>query len=300
MSDNEEVYLDLLRDILSNGKRRDDRTGVGTIGVFGRQMRFDLTDGFPLLTTKQLPIKGIISELLWFLEGSGDERRLAEIRYGKPRAELEGKSTIWTENANSPYWKPKAQFEGDLGRPYGVMWRDWQSPVAGLPHATGWLGAAKSVDQVQILIDNLKKDPFSRRHILTAWNPGELDKMALPPCHMMSQFYVEGDELSCLMTQRSGDAGLGIPFNIASYALLTKMIAQVCGLKAREFIHSLGDAHIYIPHIPAIEEQLTRDVRHAPELTLNPDVKSIFDFKMSDFTLSDYDPHPPIHMQMAV
>ena len=289
-------YLDLLNDVLINGLKRDDRTGVGTIGVFGRQLRFDLRKNFPLLTTKQVPWKGIVSELLWFIEGSRDERRLAELRYGKNAEELVGKTTIWTENAEAPYWKPKAQFEGDLGRIYGVQWRDWQSPVAGDKQ----LREVRHIDQLSNLITGIKKDPYGRRHILTAWNPGELDQMALPPCHMLAQFDVRNGELSCLMTQRSADLFLGIPFNIASYSLFTLMIAHTCNLNPGDFILSLGDVHIYMSHLDAVEEQLRRKPLDLPTVSLNPDIKNIDEFKMSDIILENYISHPAIKAKMAV
>lgn len=289
-------YLDLLNDVLINGLKRDDRTGVGTIGVFGRQLRFDLRKNFPLLTTKQVPWKGIVSELLWFIEGSRDERRLAELRYGKNAEELVGKTTIWTENAEAPYWKPKAQFEGDLGRIYGVQWRDWQSPVAGDKQ----LREVRHIDQLSNLITGIKKDPYGRRHILTAWNPGELDQMALPPCHMLVQFDVRNGELSCLMTQRSADLFLGIPFNIASYSLFTLMIAHACNLNPGDFILSLGDVHIYMSHLDAVEEQLRRKPLDLPTVSLNPDIKNIDEFKMSDIILENYISHPAIKAKMAV
>lgn len=281
-------YLNLLNDVLVNGVKRDDRTGVGTIGVFGRQLRFDLRENFPLLTTKQVPWKGIVSELLWFIEGSNNERRLAEIRYGKDACELEDKTTIWTENAEASYWKPKARFKGDLGRVYGVQWRDWRT------------SQQTSVDQLVKLIEGIKKDPYGRRHILTVWNPGELDQMALPPCHMMAQFDVRNGELSCLMTQRSADLFLGVPFNIASYSLFTLMIAQVCNLNPGDFILSLGDAHIYTSHLDAVKEQLERNPFDPPKIILNPNIKNIDNFTMQDIVLENYTSHSTIKAKMAV
>lgn len=273
-------YHNLLEDILKNGEIKDDRTGVGTHSVFGRQLRFDLQEGFPAITTKKLAWKACVGELLWFLEGSNDERRLAEITHGTS----EGKVTIWTPNAMAPYWKPKAKFEGDLGRVYGVQWRDW----------TG-------IDQVKNLVEGLKNDPYSRRHILSAWNVGELDQMALPPCHVMSQFYVnKNKELSCHMYQRSVDVFLGLPFNIASYALLTHMIAQVCDLKVGELIISTGDTHIYKDHIEQVKIQLSREEYPLPTLWLNPKVTDINDFKMEDIKLNDYQSHDTIKANMAV
>jgi len=274
------TYLDSLKFVLDNGTVREDRTGVGTIGVFGMQQRYDLTKGFPAVTTKKLAFKACLGELLWFLEGSSDERRLAEITHGNP----EGRVTIWTANANSPYWKPKARFDGDLGRVYGVQWRDFGG-----------------VDQVVELINNIKKDPYGRRHILTAWNPAELDQMALPPCHCFAQFYVSADgKLSCQMYQRSCDMFLGVPFNIASYSLLTHMISQVCGLEAGEFVHVLGDAHIYLNHVEQVKEQLAREPLPLPTLWINPDVKDIFKFTMKDFRLDGYNSYASIKAPMAV
>lgn len=273
-------YTDLLNDILTNGEQRGDRTGTGTISVFARQLRFDLRKGFPAVTTKKLAFNACKGELLWFLEGSTNERRLAEITHGTS----EGTVTIWTGNALAPYWKPKAKFEGDLGRVYGSQWRDFGG-----------------VDQVQKLIDGLKNNPNDRRHIISAWNVAELDQMALPPCHVMSQFYVnKNNELSCHMYQRSQDVYLGAPFNISSYALLTHMIAQVCGLGVAELIISTGDTHIYSNHIDAVNEQLTRKPYPLPELWLNPAVNSIFDFTMDDIKLVGYQSHPAIKAPMAV
>jgi len=279
-------YHDLLQDILNNGESRDDRTGVGTISVFGRQLRFDLSSGFPAITTKKLAWKACVGELLWFLEGSNDERRLAEITHGSK----EGKVTIWTPNAMAPYWKPKAKFEGDLGRVYGVQWRKWEGPRWGTP-----------IDQVSNVINSLKNDPHGRRHIINAWNVGELDQMALPPCHVMSQYYVSKDnKLSCHMYQRSVDVFLGLPFNIASYALLTHMIAQVCGLGVGELIISTGDTHIYKDHIEQVKEQLTRTEYPLPTLYINPEIKDINKFTMSDIRLDNYQSHDSIKAKMAV
>jgi thymidylate synthase len=279
-------YHDLLQDILNNGESRDDRTGVGTISVFGRQLRFDLSSGFPAITTKKLAWKACVGELLWFLEGSNDERRLAEITHGTK----EGKVTIWSPNAMAPYWKPKAKFEGDLGRVYGVQWRKWEGPRWGTP-----------IDQVSNVINSLKNDPHGRRHIINAWNVGELDQMALPPCHVMSQYYVSKDnKLSCHMYQRSVDVFLGLPFNIASYALLTHMIAQVCGLGVGELIISTGDTHIYKDHIEQVKEQLTRTEYPQPTLYLNPEVKDINKFIMNDIRLDNYQSHDSIKAKMAV
>jgi thymidylate synthase len=279
-------YHDLLEDILKNGESRDDRTGVGTISVFGRQFRFDLNSGFPAITTKKLAWKACVGELLWFLEGSNDERRLAEITHGSK----EGKVTIWTPNALAPYWKSKAKFEGDLGPVYGVQWRKWEGPRWG-----------SLIDQVSNLVDSLKNDPNSRRHIISAWNVGELKDMALPPCHVMSQYYVSKDNrLSCHMYQRSVDVFLGLPFNIASYALLTHMLAQVCDLKVGELIISTGDTHIYKDHVEQVNVQLSREEYPLPALYLNPIVKDINSFTMDDIKLQNYQSHDSIKAVMAV
>jgi thymidylate synthase len=273
-------YHDLLEDILNNGERKDDRTGVGTISVFGRQLRFDLTVGFPAVTTKKLAWKSVVSELLWFIEGTGDERRLAEILYGSRDTE---RGTIWTGNAQAAYWTPKAKYDGDLGRVYGVQWRDW-----------------RGVDQLSNLIEGIKKDPNGRRHIITAWNVDELDQMALPPCHVLAQFYISNGKLSCHMYQRSVDVFLGLPFNIASYALLTHMIAQVCDLKVGELIISTGDTHIYSNHVEQVNEQLSREEYPLPALFLNPEIKNIDKFSMDDILLFDYQSHGTIKADMAV
>ena len=279
-------YHDLLKDILAYGESRDDRTGVGTISVFGRQLRFDLDSGFPAITTKKLAWKACVGELLWFLEGSNDERRLAEITHGSK----EGKVTIWTPNALAPYWKSKAKFEGDLGPVYGVQWRKWEGPRWG-----------SLIDQVSNLVDSLKNDPNSRRHIISAWNVGELKDMALPPCHVMSQYYVSKDNrLSCHMYQRSVDVFLGLPFNIASYALLTHMLAQVCDLKVGELIISTGDTHIYKDHVEQVNVQLSREEYPLPALYLNPAVKDINSFTMDDIKLQNYQSHDSIKAVMAV
>ena len=274
-------YLNLLQDILDNGQEKDDRTGTGTISVFGRQFRFDLTKGFPAVTTKKLAWKSVVSELLWFLEGSNDERRLAEILYGTRDSE---RNTIWTGNAEAAYWQPRAKFSGDLGKIYGVQWRDWGG-----------------VDQVAKLIDGLKNDPNGRRHIISAWNVDELDQMALPPCHVMSQFYVNKNrELSCHMYQRSVDVYLGLPFNIASYALLTHLIAQVCDLNVGELVISTGDTHIYQNHVEQVNEQMSREPYQLPTLWLNPKIKDINNFKMDDIKLIDYQSHGQLKAPMAV
>jgi thymidylate synthase len=280
------LYHDLLKNILKNGEKRADRTGTGTIAIFGTNLRFDLGEGFPAITTKKLAWKAVVSELLWFIEGSGDERRLREILHGDRNSE---KPTIWTGNAEAEYWKPKAMFEGDLGRIYGVQWRSW-GPRLG-PH----------VDQLKLLIDGLQKDPTGRRHIITAWNPGELNQMALPPCHVMAQFFVSNDKkLSCHMYQRSVDVFLGLPFNIASYALFTHMIAQVCDYNVGELIISTGDTHIYQDHVEQVKEQLRRPEYPMPTLKLNPEIKDIEKFTMGDIELVGYQSHDSIKAKMAV
>ena len=279
-------YNELLKDILENGEERNDRTGMGTFSVFGRNLRFDLRRGFPAITTKKLAWKAVVGELLWFIEGSKDERRLAEITHGTK----EGVVTIWTPNSLAPYWKNKKKFDGDVGRIYGVQWRRWRKPFNG-----GY------VDQLENLINSLKNDPHGRRHILTAWNPGELDEMVLPPCHMMAQFYVSNsNELSCQMYQRSVDAFLGLPFNIASYALFTHMIAQVCGYRAKELVINMGDVHLYKNHIEQTKIQLQRDLLASPSLVLNPEIKDIDKFTMKDIHLLNYTSHEAIKGEMAV
>jgi thymidylate synthase len=284
-------YHDLLQKILDEGIDSQDRTGIGTRSLFAEQLKFDLREGFPAVTTKKLAWGAVKAELLWFIEGSGDERRLAEIQYGTRDA---SKRTIWTANAQADYWLPKARANGDLGRVYGVQWRDWRSPI--------FKGAYSytSTDQLKSLIENIKNDPYSRRHILMAYNPGEIDQMALPPCHMMCQFYVRNGELSCQVYIRSNDMFLGCPFNIASYSLLTHMIAQVCGLSARELILSIGDAHCYHDHIDAVKEQLSRNHKPLPTLWLNPSVDDINNFCMDDCQLVGYESHPTIKASMAV
>jgi thymidylate synthase len=293
-------YQNLLRNILENGDLKGNRTETRAYSIFGTQSRYDLRKGFPAVTTKRLALKAVVSELLWFLEGSGDERRLAEILHGTRDPD---KKTIWTENANADYWTG-GTYAGDLGRVYGVQWRSWQyfSPLA---HSEGSddlkVGQVKAHDQLEKLINDIKTDPFGRRHILTAWNPTDLPKMALPPCHLMAQFYVSSNqELSCQMYQRSADAFLGVPFNIASYALLTHMVAQVCDLKVGDFIHTIGDAHIYEDHVEQVKEQLTREPLPLPDLALNKDIKEIDGFSMSDITLNHYQSWPPIKAKMAV
>ncbi len=261
-------YLDLLARIRETGLRKEDRTGTGTLSLFGAQMRFDLAQGFPLATTKKLHVKSIVHELLWFLQGSTNVRALNE--HGV---------TIWDEWADA---------NGELGPVYGHQWRSW-------PTADG-----ESVDQIAELIEGIKRDPNSRRHIVSAWNVGELDKMALPPCHCLFQFYVGDGRLSCQLYQRSADVFLGVPFNIASYALLTEMLAQVAGLKPGEFVHTFGDVHLYLNHLDQADEQLTREPRALPRLEINPEISSLFDFAYEDFELVDYDPHPAIRAKVAV
>lgn len=278
-------YHQALEHILENGRQKTDRTGVGTISVFGYQMRFDLRLGFPAVTTKKLAWKSVVSELLWFLEGSEDERRLAEILHGTRDAD---KKTIWTANAEADYWRPQARYQGDLGRIYGVQWRKWESPRWGV-----------SVDQIKNLIVGINRDPSGRRHIISAWNPGELDQMALPPCHILSQFDVTDGYLSCQMYQRSCDMFLGVPFNIASYSLLTHIIARECDLKVGEFIWTGGDCHIYNNHIDAVKQQLARTPKDLPVLHFTLD-KKFDEYVVDDFVLEGYDPDPAIKAEMAV
>lgn len=261
-------YLSLCEHILNNGAKKEDRTGTGTISVFGYQMRFNLQDGFPLITTKKLHLKSIIHELLWFIKGD------TNIKYLKDNG-----VSIWDEWADE---------NGNLGPVYGHQWRSW-------PTSDG-----KAVDQLDSVINQIKNNPDSRRLIVSAWNVGEIPKMALPPCHCLFQFYVAENRLSCMLYQRSADVFIGVPFNIASYALLTMMAAQVCGLEPGEFVHTLGDAHIYLNHLDQVKLQLSREPRPLPEMKINPDVKSIFDFKYEDFTLVNYDPHPHIKGAVAV
>ena len=261
-------YLDLLRKIKAEGVRKSDRTGTGTISIFGYQMRFDLNEGFPLLTTKKLHLRSIIHELLWFLKGDTNIRYLHE-----------NGVTIWDEWADE---------NGDLGHVYGYQWRSWPTPDG------------RHVDQIAQVVESLRTNPDSRRHIVSAWNVGEVEQMALPPCHALFQFYVAEGRLSCQLYQRSADVFLGVPFNIASYALLTMMMAQVLGLRPGDFVHTLGDTHIYLNHLEQVDLQLSRTPRALPRMVLNPDVKSIFDFKYEDFTLEGYDPWPSIKAPIAV
>lgn len=261
-------YLDLLQRILDEGVVREDRTGTGTIGVFGHQMRFDLQEGFPLLTTKKLHLKSIIHELLWFIKGSTNVAYLQE-----------NGVRIWNE------W---AKEDGELGPVYGYQWRSWPDYKGG------------HIDQLGNVIRDIKQNPYSRRHIVSAWNVGQIDEMQLPPCHLLFQFYVANGKLSCMLYQRSADTFLGVPFNIASYALLTMMVAQVCGLQPGEFVHTLGDTHIYMNHIEQVKLQMTRTPYALPRMRINPDVKSIEDFKYEDFELIDYEAHPHIKGVVSV
>jgi thymidylate synthase len=288
------VYLNALKNILEDGEDRPDRTGTGTRGLFGLQMRFDLQDGFPAITTKKLAWKAVVSELLWFIEGSGDENRLKEILHGERYTD---KKTIWSDNATAPYWvnKKLQRHPGDLGRVYGVQWRRWRKPLVRINKVV-----LQNHDQLIELINGIKDDPYSRRHIITAWNPGELDIMALPPCHMMAQFYVSNGKLSCQMYQRSADMFLGVPFNIASYALFTHMIAQVCNLEVGDLIITIGDAHIYNNHFVQVKEQLTREPMPLATLNLNPDISVITDFDMDDVELVNYTSHNAIPAPMAI
>lgn len=305
----EQQYLNLIRDVLENGDDRVDRTQVGTRSVFGRQIRCDLGKGFPLMTTKRTAFGPILGELLWFVEGSSDERRLAEITYGTRDPE---RTTIWTANAQAPYWKDKAKFDGDLGQVYGVQWRHWNSvEVKGsedsLSHPEGGttlFGAkvlVQQIDQLKNIVETIKKDPANRRMVLTAFNVGEIDKMALPPCHMFAQFHVNArtDKLSCQVYIRSNDLFLGLPFNIASYAVLTHMIAKVTDKGLGDLIITIGDAHIYKNHFDQVKEQLSRKCFEPPKLYVAMR-DSIDDFKMSDFSLEGYQCHPPIKAPMAV
>ena len=303
----EKQYLHALQQVLDTGVTRSDRTGTGTIGLFGMQQRYDLSTGFPAVTTKKLAWRSVVSELLWFIEGSGDEKRLREILHGSAES---SKTTIWSANATAPYWEPRAKFDGDLGRVYGVQWRHWRTPVEhktetfkddfGSTYNRQGSVHFKEVDQLTTLINGIKADPYGRRHILSSWNPGELEAMALPPCHCFAQFYVADGRLSCQMYQRSCDMFLGVPFNIASYSLLTHLIAQVCNLEVGEFVHVLGDAHIYLNHVEQVKEQVNREPLPAPQLWINPDIKSIEKFTMADIRLENYTSHPPIQATMAV
>jgi thymidylate synthase len=268
MNRSEQLYLDLLAEVLERGARKSDRTGTGTLSVFGRQLRFALDAGFPLLTTKKLHMKSIVYELLWFLRGETNVR--------------------WLQEHGVSIWDEWADERGELGPVYGYQWRHWRTPDGG------------EIDQIKNLIDNLKAKPDSRRHIVSAWNPAEVERMALPPCHALFQFYVAGGRLSCQMYQRSADLFLGVPFNIASYALLTLMVAQVTRLEPGEFVLTLGDAHLYLNHLEQARAQLERQPRPFPRVRLNESVTDIFDFKYEDFALEGYEPHPAIKAPIAV
>ena len=261
-------YHDFLRHVLEQGVKKDDRTGTGTISVFGYQMRFDLSEGFPLLTTKKVHMKSVIYELLWFLQGSTNIKYLNE-----------NGVTIWNEWADE---------RGELGPVYGKQWRSWEAP------------GGKEIDQISNVISQIRRNPNSRRLIVSAWNPAEVDKMALPPCHTMFQFYVADGKLSCQLYQRSADIFLGVPFNIASYALFTMMVAQACDLEAGDFIHTFGDAHIYLNHMEQVQLQLSRDPRELPKMRINPSVKNVFEFRYEDFELLNYNPYPSIKAPVAV
>ncbi|OGA73507.1 MAG: thymidylate synthase [Betaproteobacteria bacterium RIFCSPLOWO2_12_FULL_65_14] len=268
MSLEEQRYLDLLAEVLERGARKSDRTGTGTLSLFGRQLRFELDPGFPLLTTKKLHLKSIVYELLWFLRGDTNVRWLQERGV-----------TIWDE------WADEA---GELGPVYGYQWRHWRAPDG------------REIDQIANVIESLRKKPDSRRHIVSAWNPADVERMALPPCHALFQFYVAEGRLSCQMYQRSADLFLGVPFNIASYALLTRMVAQVTDLAPGEFVLTLGDAHLYLNHVEQAREQIARAPRAFPRMRLNPQVHELLDFRFEDFTLEAYDPHPAIRAPIAV
>jgi thymidylate synthase len=261
-------YIDLLSHVMEHGTEKKDRTGTGTISIFGYQMRFDLSEGFPVMTTKKLHLKSIIHELLWFLSGSTNIKYLQE-----------NGVKIWNEWADA---------DGNLGPVYGYQWRSWPAPDG------------RHIDQISTVVRSLKENPDSRRHIVNAWNVGEIEKMALPPCHILFQFYVAGGRLSCQLYQRSADIFLGVPFNIASYSLLTLMMAQVTGYKPGEFIHTLGDAHIYLNHMEQVRLQLTREPRSLPVMNINPEVRDILSFRYGDFTLTGYDPHPAIKGDISV
>jgi thymidylate synthase len=285
------AYLDLLQFILENGDKKEDRTNTGTISSFGHQLAFDLEDGFPAVTTKSLAWKGVVSELLWFLEGSDDERRLAEIRFGKDRSELidlSKYSTIWTDNADNQGKQlgyENTEYKKNLGPVYGVQWRNWGG-----------------IDQIANLLENLHKNPDGRRHILSAWNVGDIEKMALPPCHVMSQFYVNNGTISCHMYQRSADMFLGVPFNIASYALLLCIFGKILNLKPKRFVHSFGDAHIYMNSVDQVKEQLSRTPMKPPELSIPQidSLKDISNYEIDDFKLLNYEHHPAIKAKMAI
>ena len=284
-------YLEALENILNNGEDVSDRTGVGTRTVFGHQMRFNLQKGFPAVTTKKLAWKSVVSELLWFLEGSSNERRLAEILYEKPREELEDKTTIWTANANAQ-GKALGYTDGELGPVYGVQWRNFDY----------YNGSTSGVDQIANIIQQINRDPDSRRIILSAWNPMLIDEMALPPCHTLAQFRVVNGKLSCQLYQRSADMFLGVPFNIASYSLLTHMLAQICGLELGDFVWTGGDCHIYQNHMEQVKQQLERTPTKGPVLDMPEfgNIAELLQTKTSDYKLLGYDPMPSIKAPMAV
>lgn len=263
-----QAYHDLMKTILERGVKKSDRTGTGTLSIFGYQMRFDLTKGFPLVTTKKVHLRSVIYELLWFLKGDTNIQYLND-----------NKVTIWDEWADE---------QGNLGPVYGQQWRAWKTPDG------------RSIDQISNVIEQIKKNPNSRRHLVVAYNPSDVDKMALPPCHSFFQFYVANNQLSCQLYQRSADVFLGVPFNIASYALLTHMVAQVCDLEVGEFIHTFGDAHLYLNHLEQARLQLSRQPRPLPRIKLNPNIKNIFDFKFEDIEILDYNPHPAIRAEVSV
>ena len=269
-------YIDALKHVLEHGELNKSRAG-NVIRTFGYQMRFNLQEGFPAVTTKKLAWKSVVGELLWFLEGSGDNKRLAEITHGDPT-----KTTIWTANANADYWKPKAKYEGDLGKVYGVQWRNW-----------------RGVDQIQALLARLRRDPYSRRHILSAWNVDELNQMALPPCHTFSQFFVANGKLSCQLYQRSADMFLGVPFNIASYSLLTHIIAKEINLGVGDFVHTFGDLHIYEDHLDVVKQQIQRKPGTLPTLAITPN-KKINEYEVKDFVLENYKSMDSLKAKMAV
>jgi thymidylate synthase len=302
-------YLDLLRDIKANGVKKSDRTGVGTISVFGRQLRFDLDEGFPAITTKKLFMRGIIHELIWFLQGSTNIKYLVDndvhiwddwpykaylLKQSKKIPEINGPE--WNKGIREFTERIKkdadfARWHGELGPVYGYQWRNWPTPDG------------RHIDQIKNVIETIKSNPDSRRMIVSAWNVADIEEMAisgLPPCHLLFQFYVADGRLSCQMYQRSADTFLGVPFNIASYSLLTMMIAQVTGLKPGEFVHTFGDTHLYLNHLKQVDTQLSRKPRALPEMRINPDVKDIFSFKFEDFELAGYDPHPGISAPIAV
>jgi thymidylate synthase len=279
----EQQYLDTLANIMVNGIDTQDRTGVGSRSVFGISMRHDLNQGFPLLTTKRLSWRAIVGELLWFIEGSSDVNRLSELTHGTP-----GEKTIWHANVQVPVWQQRALSESDAGRIYGVQWRNWRG------------SDGQVVDQLTQLIEGIQKDPVGRRHILTAWQPAEFHQMCLPPCHVLSQFYVRNGRISCQMYQRSADFFIGVPYNIASYSLLTHLIAQVCGLEVGEFIHVMGDAHVYHNHFDQVDIQSFRKPYSLPKLKLNININDIEKFTPTDIELIDYQCHPIIKAPMAV